>query len=121
MNNFPCAVEVDLRRYLATLDEDDSRDEAIEQRTEELMADGGEYAPFNPDNLAEAISEGDIAEIAKLIDAGKVSEVGAVLVKQVRGYWEALARNEAERQIDNEIANACPRCRGRGCRHCYED
>jgi len=117
----PCAVTADLNRYLSRLDEDDRRDEAIDERTEELMADGGEYAPFNPDNLAEAISEVDIAEIAKLIDAGKVSEVGAVLVKQVRGYWEALARNEAERQIDNEIANACPRCRGRGCRHCDED
>jgi hypothetical protein len=116
MNNFPCAVEVDLRRYLATLDEDDRRDEAIDERTEELLAD--EYAPFHVGNLAEALAEIDIEDIAKQFAAGKEAEAGTALAKLVRDYWSAWARREAERQIDNEIANACPRCRGRGCRHC---
>ena len=115
----PCAVTADLNRYLAKLYEDEGRDEAIDERTEDLLA--GDYSPFTADNLAEALVEIDIEELAKQLDCGKESEAGATLAKLVRDYWESSARREAERQIDDELANACPRCRGRGCRHCDED
>jgi hypothetical protein len=115
----PCAVTADLNRYLAKLDEDEGRDESIDERTEELLA--GDYAPFTADNLAEALGEIDIEGIAKQLADGKEAEAGTALAKLVREYWDASARLEAERQINDEIANACPRCRGRGCRHCDED
>jgi hypothetical protein len=119
----PCAVTADLNRYLATLGEDDSRDEAIEQRTDELLA-GAEYDPFSPDNLSEALRELDMTAITaccQLFKAGNKGGVGLALDALIRDYWRGFARNEAERQIDNEAANACPRCKGLGCRHCDED
>lgn len=121
--SMPCAVTADLNRYLSKLDEDDRRDEAIDQRTEDLLA-GTEYGPFTPANLSEALGELDmtgIEALCKLLTAGNTAGAGLALKTLIGDYWERAARREAERQIDNEIANACPRCRGRGCRHCYED
>lgn len=115
----PCAVTADLNRYLSKLDEDDRRDSAIDERTDDLLA--GEYAPFTAGNLSEALGEINIEDLAKQLADGKEADAGATLANLVRDYWDALARREAERQIDNELANACPRCRGRGCRHCDED
>lgn len=117
----PCAVTADLNSYLSRLDEAVRRDEAIDERIEYLMREGSEYDPFSHDHIAEAISEVDLTEVAELIASDRISEVGAALKKQVRGYWEVLAMDEAERQIDNELADACQHCYGYGCRHCDED
>jgi hypothetical protein len=122
MNGIPCAVTADLNRYLAQLDEDDHWQEALGARQEELLADGGDCFPFQTDNLSEAICEIDIETVATALKAGNHEEAGKALAGLVCAYWEREAQRRAEREIQNErAANACPRCRGRGCRHCDED
>lgn len=117
--DIPCAVTQDLNRYLSRLDAEDDRDARIEERTEELLA--GEYAPFHVGNLGEALGEIDIDTLAALLAAGKIEEAGNELAMRVRSYWQRIAEDKAETDIDDELANQCPRCRGRGCRYCDED
>ena len=103
--------------------DDSGRDEAIEERAQELLA-GSEYGPYTPANLSEAMGEFDVTGIealCKLLTAGNAAGAGLALKTLVFDYWERAARQEAERQIDEAAANACHRCRGRGCRHCDED
>ena len=114
-----CAVTQDLNRYLATLDADDSREADIEARTEELL--DGDYAPFHVGNLGEALGEINIDTLAALLADGKTAEAGDELAARVRDYWTRMARDKAETDIDDERANACPRCKGRGCPRCDED
>lgn len=103
---------------------DDSwREDAIEERAQELLS-GSEYSPYTPANLSEAMGEFDVTGIAalcKLLSSGNTAGAGLALKTLIVDYWERAARREAERLIDNEIANACHRCRGRGCRRCAED
>lgn len=105
-------VDIDLNRYLAKQDREDARCQAIADRAEELLA--GEYAPFRPENVSEAlgeISNSAIAAIALGLSTGSNEVVGSILSSMIKGYWEKLAKDKAEYAIDLE-AEAC-----RGCPH----
>jgi len=94
-------------------------DDDINARTAELLA-GPDYSPVTPANLCEAIVESDIGPLCHLLKAGDMAGAGEALRTVAHGYWEPIARKEAERQIDIEAASACRRCCGRGCRICDE-
>jgi hypothetical protein len=103
--------------------DDEGRDTAIDERAAELLTAPG-FTPFNPANLCEAICEtGDpqIEPLCRLLAEGDTAAAGEALARLARGYWEPIARKEAERQIDAEADSACRRCRGRGCRRCEAD
>ncbi len=108
-----------LNRYLAKLDEEDAREDAIEARTEELLA--GEYNPMCFSGIAEALGEttGSIRDAIEL--AARANDLQA-LIEAVKAaseaYWQQLARSKAEDEINTEW-NSC-RCHGRGCRRCWE-
>ncbi len=118
-HGFPCAVIADLNRYLTQLDEDERWQETVDARQEKLLGDGGNCYPFSTDNLSQAICESDIKTIATALKARKHEEAGKALAALVNAYWEREARRWAEREIENERANACTCCRG--CRYCNED
>lgn len=120
-NSMPCAVTADLNRYLSKLDEDDRWKEAVDARVSELLDEGGDYYPFSADNLSEALGEIDIESVATALKAGKHEDAGKALLTLVSGYWDRMAQQQAERDIEEQRANACHRCGGRGCRHCDED
>lgn len=106
--HMPCNFVADLNRHLDQVDAEARRDEAIEQRTEELLAGG--YSPFTPAHLSEAIRELDetgIEALSKLLTDGNIEDAGLALRVLVGTYWERAARREAERQIDEEIADEC--------------
>ena len=131
-NRISDPVVVDLNNYLAKIDRDESRDYAIEQRTEALMTLDGGYSPAEAGNFAEAISElaADarytnslalmVDRVGKALDAkdGEADPhyqmLGLHLVGFLKDYWKKYAHNQAETEIDD----SCPKCFGEGCRKC---
>ena len=125
-------VVADLNRHLGEIARDERRDEAIERRTAALMTIDGGYAPHDAANFAEALGElvADAryaVRLAAILDrvgkaladptgetGGHYEMIGLHLVKFLKDYWTKYARNQAE----TEVAESCPRCFGRGCRHC---
>ena len=82
--------------------DDEGRDAAIDERAAELLTAPG-FTPFNPANLCEALCEtGDpqIEPLCRLLAEGDTAAAGEALARLARGYWEPIARKEAERQID---------------------
>ena len=78
--------------------EQEQRD--IEALAEELMLPNGGYYPFSKANFIEAISEmseGDIAEIQKVLNASFLEPF--VYNYVVNKYWRPIARDAAEQQI----------------------
>ncbi|UUM20955.1 hypothetical protein [Mycoavidus sp. SF9855] len=121
MYHVPCVITIDLNRYLAQLDKENLWQEAINSKQEKLLADGSDCYPFLTDNLSEAICEINIETIAALLKAGNYEEAGKALADLVNVYWEREAQRKAEREIENERANACPRSLDQGCRHFDEN
>ena len=94
-------VDVDLNRYLAQYDRDDRRAAEIEAEADELLA--GEYAPFLPANVNEAMgemSQDQIAELALMLQAKSFAVAGSYLRELVIEYWGKLAADKAETDID---------------------
>lgn len=122
----------ELNRYLGRIDRDESRDNAIEQRTAALMTLDGGFSPADIANFAEAIGELVANErytnsLALMVDrVGKALNakdgeadphyqmLGLHLVGFLTHYWKKYARNQAETEIDE----SCPHCFGKGCRKC---
>ncbi|UAW63465.1 hypothetical protein KMZ15_05040 [Mycoavidus sp. HKI] len=121
IHGFPCAVTADLNRYLTQFDENERWQETVDARQEKLLGDGSDCYPLSINNLLEAICEINIETIAALLKAGNYEEAGKALAALVNVYWEREAQRKAEREIENERANACPRCLDRGCRHFDEN
>lgn len=100
---------------------DDVDEGAIDERAAELLA-APDFMPFSPSNFCEAILEmGDpqIEPVCRFLAEGDTAAAGDTLARLVRGYWEPLARKEAERQIENEAAaDPCRQCRRRRCSNC---
>ena len=95
-------VESDLNRYLAKQDRDDQRAQAIEDRAIELL--DGDYNPFRPDNVWEAIGEfskDELAGVALGLMANSYEAVGRNLKELVVTYWNKVAKERAEFEVDN--------------------
>ena len=70
----------------------------VEARTEELLA--GDYLPSEPDNIAEAMSEIDLYEIAKVMKSQNTCLFGIMVIEAIKEYWQTKAREKAEKEIN---------------------
>lgn len=122
----------DLNSYLGRIDREESRDNAIEQRTAALMTIDGGFSPAEIANFSEAIGELVADErytnslalmadrVSKALNAKEgeadphYQMLGLHLVGFLKDYWTKYARNQAETEIDD----SCPHCFGKGCRKC---
>ena len=122
----------DLNRYLGRIDREESRDNAIDQRTAALMTIDGGFSPAEIANFSEAIGElvADdryaerlglmVDRVGKALNAkhGEADPhyqmLGLHLVDFLTHYWKKYARNQAETEIDD----SCSHCFGKGCRNC---
>jgi hypothetical protein len=96
-------VEADLNRYLDKQDRDDQRQQAIEDRADELLA--GDYSPFLPENVGEAMGEmskENLSQLAMILPYGAHSLAGAYLRELIIEYWEKMAREKAESEYGHE-------------------
>ena len=132
MNTRLDPVVLDLNRYLAQIDHDAARIDAISRRTAEMMTKDGGYSPADSGNFIEAINElaADeqyasllnmiMARVDKAMDTTATTVdvhyqmIGLHLVGFLKDYWTKYARNRAETEIDD----SCPHCFGKGCRKC---
>lgn len=118
--NTPCAVTIDLNRYLREQDELEHLADAIEDRASELFA--GEYRHDTFAAISEAMGEasGEVAEgIAKAARMANLEALGRAVLTCSAAYWEAQARRKATDEVNAEW-NSC-RCHGRGCPKCFDD
>lgn len=98
------AYEYDLNRHLAAIDREDSRDAAIDKRMEQSMSVGEAYHPYNALNFLEGLSEGNyglLKTACELMDGGDDLEAIKLLKQVSHDYWAAMARLDAENEVDN--------------------
>ena len=92
--------------------QDDSKhDEFIEQAVEDYLQ--GEYFPFSPDHVSEALTEiqgGDLTVLSAHLLTAATSKfpehqanVSRVLVDAVVGYWTRQATAQAEKDWGNRL------------------
>ena len=90
-----------LDRYLESCyNEQADRDDWLQDRVDELMI--GEYSPFTPKNIVEAIYEdclyskdGDLEQFADLMAKREVTALGRMVFGRIIDYWERQAENQA--------------------------
>jgi hypothetical protein len=103
------AFNADLDRYMAAEVAADKRDEWINEKAKELFA--GEYSPFLPANVLEAVSEMQFSDqmlFGAYLSAcaahpdNDVSQVTLCdfLVDRIGDYWATAARSYAETLFD---------------------
>ena len=85
----------------------EARDEAIEARRDELLADRSEqgYCPWTGRNVSEAIGEMNAVQLDALGDLqrrGAYLPAGLALRNHILAYWTELATNKAVHEIDSE-------------------
>lgn len=108
-NSEAYAFNRDLDRYQRDEIAADKRDAFTEDAAKELME--GEYSPFIPKNVQEAISEMSFADAcmlsayvgtaAKLKDNNSAQvNLADFVVRICNEYWYKLAKDEAETQYD---------------------
>ena len=82
------------------------QEEFLEDRVNELMM--GEYNPFTPKNIVEAIyedclysKEGDLEQFADLMAKREVTALGRMVFGRIIDYWERQAENQAIEDWNN--------------------
>ena len=125
----PCANESALRSYLRTVDEEERRLTAIENRAASLML--GELSPSRTDVVLSAMQE--ISEAvcdAIAIHLGHIGHKRCAIERQmhygqigrlIAGSVDGWAAREATRQATKSVDEAsCSHCLDEGCRYCRE-
>lgn len=90
---------------------DDQRHEAVERMVDDSMREGGEYYPFNSDNVIEALVELCFADQAMLASYVKMchdksmdfdthTHLADFMVDRVNDYWHKIAVKKAQEQYD---------------------
>jgi len=95
-------VDADLNRYLAKYDRETHREESIETMAATLL--DGDYSPFLPQNVAEALGEMPKETLAVLACGLKINGfdgVGSLLKKYIESYWVDLATRKAADMYDD--------------------
>jgi hypothetical protein len=90
-----------LDRYLESGYSDQAdRDDWLQDRVNELMM--GEYDPYKPKNIVEAIyedclytKEGDLEQFADLMAKREVTALGRMVFGRIIDYWERRAEEHA--------------------------
>jgi urocanate hydratase len=115
----PCANESALRIHLRTVDQEDRRITAIENRAAQLLL--SEYSDSRTDNVQEAMGEmsESIADCIaihigyignKRCSAEKAMHyeaIGRMVAGMISAYCEAEAKRQAENEINNATCWAC--------------
>lgn len=112
-NSERAAFNEDLDRYMAKEVAADKREEWIENRMAELL--NGEFDPYNPMNVQEAISEmvthqaimlASYLQSANNLPNNDTAQIHAAeyVRKVVNEYWDDLARQVAEYDYDRRDA-----------------
>lgn len=103
-NSELAAFNEDLNRHMAAEVSADKMAEWVERKVDDLMA--GEYSPFNPDNVTEALSELCLADQILLSSYIKMchdkpmnldthTHLADFMVDRVNDYWHEAATSKA--------------------------
>ncbi len=98
MNNERCAVTEDLNRYMAECDRSADFESYQDQRLIKMMKPGGDYDPYKPCHINEAIgefSDAQMDELAEAMQAGDASATLRIMNNAINEYWGY----QAEKQI----------------------
>ena len=103
----PCQVAADLANYLAKVDYEDRMADDLDRRIADLMADGGEYNPLDPDNLSLAIENADLDDfwpkLAKAASEGNGAAVLDMMKIESFDYWYKHAKTQAEAEQERDL------------------
>ena len=106
------ANEAALNQYMKEVDAAERVQDWEDSYAEELLAEDGEFYPFKPENLQEAIAELKLHEIIllsayahvahKLPSQSSKEYLAEYLVKIVYDYWKDAAEKKADRDYTGE-------------------
>ena len=97
MNHERCAVTEDLNRYMAECDRSADFESYQDQRLTQMMKPGGDYDPYKPCHINEAIgefSDAQMDELAEAMQAGDASATLRIMNDAIIEYWEYLAEKQ---------------------------
>ena len=100
------ANEDALNGFLAKQDEAERYDQAVAEKTVELMLEGADYDRYSPDNFAEALREltdeqtTQIAKAFRAANSGDSDEAFAILNAAIDDYWNGQAFVAAQAIVD---------------------
>lgn len=80
--------------------------DAIYQRTDELLQPGGECDPLDANNFGEAMAGADFAEVVALYRSGDDLAAGFAVRQIAENYWQERAPVLAEERLEEEIEAA---------------
>lgn len=120
-----CANEAALRRYMRTVDQEERRLTAIENRAADLLLTEYSPAAMAGEALGElnpATMDGielHIAALGRRMDAIEKARHYEFIGRLIAGAVDNYAAGEARKQAEREVENAeCQHCFGFGCRFC---
>jgi len=98
-------VEQDLFRYEREQDKLAREEDWILDKITDLMADGEDYAPWEPNNFLEAINNLSKKELADILKKDS-KDIGDLLCAEAYTYWHDKARDEADKLLEKEKEEA---------------
>lgn len=103
-----CQVTRELNAYMDAQDQQERVEDDLQCRIDELMEDGGEYDPLDPDNLALAVSETDNdggfwSQLSGMLRDNMLLTAGDAIKSLSFDYWYPLAKCEAEAKQERAI------------------
>lgn len=124
-----CANTEYLNAHMRTVDREEKRLDAIDQRKAQLLS--GDCSPSNTGAVLEALYEIpqsfadqiaiNIGHIGCIPNPQLTAVYHAVIGRLVCDFIEQYCEKEAQRIAENEINNAsCQKCFDEGCRFCVE-
>lgn len=103
-----CQVTRELDTYLDALEKQERADDDLQRRIDELMEDGGEYDPLDPDNLALAVSETDNdggfwSRLSEMLRDNMLLTAGDAIKSLSFDYWYKHAKTQAEAEQERAM------------------
>lgn len=98
----------DLNEHIKRMDDEYSKERAIEARVEELVSEGGDFYPWDPENMVEALDNID-KDSAMAINMAAYGELNNALrffesAKQaIQQYWHDRATDLATASVEAEM------------------
>jgi|SRR3990167_1882223 len=101
----------ELHTHLAKEERDVLRYEAIEARADELLEEGAEYYPLEPDNFSEVLSELSVEQIKSIVGYLNTTQKqgfsfqmnNEMVCRMLWVYAEKYMRKYAEQRAEKEI------------------
>jgi len=95
----------ELDAHLNEQAQEEAKEESIREAVERYMAVGGEFHPFNPEHVAEALGEINALDMAKIANFLWLGDVRgqAFITEAVKAYWRKHATAEAEHDWEGHV------------------